>query len=159
MTCVFASFLIVVLSYQDDVWLLMKGIVQWNFVYDLTDFRFKRALNPDRYIGRPALNLLGYRASLKDIRIGFCQLSPVSNLYMQIFVVVIFTLKSYLREPNIVKKSMFLGVNHNFHILGRLKGLLHCFSTCIEITGNNRYCFILKKVENCKEKFQRVKKL
>ena len=40
-----------------------------------------------------------------------------------------------------------------------LKGLLHCFSTCIEITGNNRYCFILKNVENCKENFQRVKKL
>ena len=39
------------------------------------------------------------------------------------------------------------------------KGLLHCFSTCIEITGNNWYCFILKNVENCKEKFQRVKKL
>ena len=40
-----------------------------------------------------------------------------------------------------------------------VKGLLHCFSTCIEITGNNRYCFILKNIENCKEKFQRVKKL
>ena len=40
-----------------------------------------------------------------------------------------------------------------------LKGLLHCFSTCIEITGNNWYCFILKNVENCKENFLRVKKL
>ena len=40
-----------------------------------------------------------------------------------------------------------------------LKGLLHCFSTCIEITGKNWYCFNLKNVENCKEKFQRVKKL
>ena len=39
------------------------------------------------------------------------------------------------------------------------KGLLHCFSTRIEIIGNNRCCFILKNVENCKEKFQRVKKL
>ena len=39
------------------------------------------------------------------------------------------------------------------------KGLLHCFSTCIGITGNNWYYFILKNVENCKEKFQRVKKL
>ena len=26
-----------------------------------------------------------------------------------------------------------------------IKGLLHCFSTCIEIIGNNWYCFILKK--------------
>ena len=41
----------------------------------------------------------------------------------------------------------------------KFKGLLHCFSTCIEITGNNRYCFILKNVENCKEKFLRVKNL
>ena len=40
-----------------------------------------------------------------------------------------------------------------------LKGLLHYFSTCIDITGNNWYCFILKNVENCKKKFQRVKKL
>ena len=39
------------------------------------------------------------------------------------------------------------------------KGLLHCFSTCIEIVGNNWYCFNLKNVENCKEKFRRVKKL
>ena len=31
-----------------------------------------------------------------------------------------------------------------------LKGLLHCFSTCIEITGNNWYCFILKNVQNSK---------
>ena len=34
-----------------------------------------------------------------------------------------------------------------------LKGLLHCFSTCIEITGNNWYCLILNNVENCKKKF------
>ena len=40
-----------------------------------------------------------------------------------------------------------------------LKGLLHCFSTCIEITGDNWYCFILNDVENCKKKIQRVKKL
>ena len=45
------------------------------------------------------------------------------------------------------------------YLLRYLKGLLHCFSTCTEITGNNRYCFILKNVENCKEKFQRVTKL
>ena len=44
-------------------------------------------------------------------------------------------------------------------ILLRVKGLLHCFSTCIEITRNNCYCLILKDVENCKKKFQRVKKL
>ena len=41
----------------------------------------------------------------------------------------------------------------------RLKGLLHCFSTGIDITGNEWYCFILKNVGNCKKKFQRVKKL
>ena len=41
----------------------------------------------------------------------------------------------------------------------QIKGLLHCFSTCTEMTRNNWYCFILKNVENCKEKFQRVKKL
>ena len=40
-----------------------------------------------------------------------------------------------------------------------LKGLLHCFSTCIEIIGKNWYCFILKNVENCKKKILRVKKL
>ena len=40
-----------------------------------------------------------------------------------------------------------------------VKGLLHFFSACIEITGNNWYYFNLKNVENCKEKFQRVKKL
>ena len=40
-----------------------------------------------------------------------------------------------------------------------LKGLLHCFSTDIEITRNNWFSFILKNVENCKEKFQRVRKL
>ena len=39
------------------------------------------------------------------------------------------------------------------------KGLLHCFSTCIEITGTNWYWFNLKNIENCKEKSQRVKKL
>ena len=38
------------------------------------------------------------------------------------------------------------------------KGLSHCFSTCIEITENNWYCFILKNVENYKKKFQRIKK-
>ena len=36
----------------------------------------------------------------------------------------------------------------------RLKGLLHCFSICIEITGGNRYCFILNNVENCKKKIR-----
>ena len=36
------------------------------------------------------------------------------------------------------------------------KVLLHCFSTCTDINGNNRYCFNLKNVEICKEKFQRV---
>ena len=41
----------------------------------------------------------------------------------------------------------------------KFNGLLHCFSTCTEITGNNWYCFISKNTENCKEKFQLVKKL
>ena len=40
-----------------------------------------------------------------------------------------------------------------------VKGLLHCLSTCTEFTGNNWYCLNLKNVVNCKEKFQRVKKL
>ena len=39
------------------------------------------------------------------------------------------------------------------------KGLLHCFSTCIEITGGNWYCFIINNVENCKKKIKRAKKL
>ena len=39
------------------------------------------------------------------------------------------------------------------------KWLLHCFSTCVEITGDDCYCFIFKNIENCKEKFQRVNKL
>ena len=29
MTCDFTSFLTVFLSYQDDVWMIMKGCVQW----------------------------------------------------------------------------------------------------------------------------------
>ena len=40
-----------------------------------------------------------------------------------------------------------------------LKGLRHCFSICIEINGNNWYCFSFKKAKNFKEKFQRVKML
>ena len=46
-----------------------------------------------------------------------------------------------------------------FQTMISLKRLLHCFSTCVEITGDNCYCFIFKNIENCKEKFQRVKKL
>ena len=33
MTCDFTSFLTVFQSYQDDVWMIMKGFVQWNSVY------------------------------------------------------------------------------------------------------------------------------
>ena len=33
MTCEFTSFLTVFQSYQDDVWMIMKGCVQWNSVY------------------------------------------------------------------------------------------------------------------------------
>ena len=33
MTCNFMSFLTVLQSYQDDVWMIMKGCVQWNSVY------------------------------------------------------------------------------------------------------------------------------
>ena len=33
MTCDFTSFLTVFQSYQDDVWMVMKGCVQWNSVY------------------------------------------------------------------------------------------------------------------------------
>ena len=36
-------------------------------------------------------------------------------------ILAIFTMKSYLREPNIDKKSIFLGVLHDFRILGKLK--------------------------------------
>ena len=32
MTCDFTSFLTVFQSYQDDVWMVMKGYVQWNSV-------------------------------------------------------------------------------------------------------------------------------
>ena len=46
-----------------------------------------------------------------------------------------------------------------FHRISTIKGLLHCFSSCIEITGDNCYCFIFRNIENCKEKFERVKKL
>ena len=31
--CDFTSFLTVFQSYQDDVWMIMKGCVQWNSVY------------------------------------------------------------------------------------------------------------------------------
>ena len=33
MTCDFTSFLAVFQTYQDDVWMIMKGCVQWNSVY------------------------------------------------------------------------------------------------------------------------------
>ena len=33
MTCDFTSFLTVFQSYQEDVWMIMKGCVQWNSVY------------------------------------------------------------------------------------------------------------------------------
>ena len=33
MTCDFTSFSTVFQSYQDDVWMIMKGYVQWNSVY------------------------------------------------------------------------------------------------------------------------------
>ena len=33
MTFDFTSILTVFQSYQDDVWMIMKGCVQWNFVY------------------------------------------------------------------------------------------------------------------------------
>ena len=33
MTCNFTSFLTVFQLYQDDVWMIMKGCVQWNSVY------------------------------------------------------------------------------------------------------------------------------
>ena len=38
MTCDFKSFLTVFQSYQDDVWMMMKGCVQWNSVYGWEDF-------------------------------------------------------------------------------------------------------------------------
>ena len=37
-TCDFTSFLTVFQSYQDDVWMIMKGCVQWNSVYGWEDF-------------------------------------------------------------------------------------------------------------------------
>ena len=63
-----------------------------------------------------------------------------------------------LRSYNAPERKDRVKDNHGGVML-YVKGLLHCFSTCIEITGNNWYCFILKNVENCKEKFQRVIKL
>ena len=33
MTCDFTSFLTVFQSYQEDVWMIMKGSVQWNSIY------------------------------------------------------------------------------------------------------------------------------
>ena len=38
MTCDFTSCLTVFQSYQDDVWMIMKGCVQWNSVYGWEDF-------------------------------------------------------------------------------------------------------------------------
>ena len=38
MTCDFTSFLTVFQSYQDDVWMIMKGCVQLNSVYGWEDF-------------------------------------------------------------------------------------------------------------------------
>ena len=47
MTCDFMSSLTVFQSYQDDVRMIMKGCVQWNFVYgcncsESNDVRFSR---------------------------------------------------------------------------------------------------------------------
>ena len=55
---------------------------------------------------------------------------------------------------SVIRKQIYLQLNRCL-----FKGLLHCFSTCIEIIGNNWYCFILKNVENHKKKFQKVKKI
>ena len=38
MTCDLTSFLSVFQSYQDDVWMVMKGCVQWSSVYGGEDF-------------------------------------------------------------------------------------------------------------------------
>ena len=38
MTCDFTSFLTVFQSYQDDVWVIMNGYVQWNSVHGGEDF-------------------------------------------------------------------------------------------------------------------------
>ena len=38
MTCDFTSFFTVFQSYQDDVWMIMTGSVQWNSVYGWEDF-------------------------------------------------------------------------------------------------------------------------
>ena len=38
MTCDFTSFVTVIQSYQDDVWKIMKGCVQWDSVYGWEDF-------------------------------------------------------------------------------------------------------------------------
>ena len=50
----FTSFSILFQSYQNDVYMIMKGCVQWNSVYDGADF----ALSEDSiyYIGRLAFN-------------------------------------------------------------------------------------------------------
>ena len=37
-TCDFTPFLIVFQSYQDDVWMIMKGCAQWNSIYVWEDF-------------------------------------------------------------------------------------------------------------------------
>ena len=44
MTCNFTSFLTVFQSYQDDVWMIMKGCVQWISVYGREDFTSSEAL-------------------------------------------------------------------------------------------------------------------
>ena len=38
MTCDFMSFQTVFQEYQDDVWMIMNGCVQWNSIYDWEDF-------------------------------------------------------------------------------------------------------------------------
>ena len=38
MPCDFTSFLTVIQSYQDDVWMIMKGCVQWNSIYGWEDY-------------------------------------------------------------------------------------------------------------------------
>ena len=47
MTCDSTSFVIVYQSLTDDGWVITKGFVQWNSVYDKIDPCFRRASSPE----------------------------------------------------------------------------------------------------------------
>ena len=80
-------------------------------------------------------------------------------LFMIASTIIIISSSSIYSRSTRKNKEENKNYNNKNKFVQSVKGLLHCFSTCIEITEDNCYCFIFKNIENCKEKFQWVNKL